>query len=93
MGHIIESVEGLYQAIAIWQWACVVGIFVFCVVLNKARYFTVFASLIVFAWVLRDLTNHVEFDPTYQWAFTGVVLAGVIYGVYLLFHFARGSGY
>ena len=93
MGQVVESIERLYQVIAIWQWACIIGIFVFLTALNKMRYFTAFAFLLVFAWVLRDLTNHLEFDPSYQWAFIGVVLVGVLYGIYVVFHGAKGSGY
>ena len=93
MEHILDSLGHLYGAIATWQWACIVAIFVFCIVLDKVGYFFGIGFTVVFAWLMRDLTPQVQVDPSYQWAFTAVLLAGMAYAIYVVFHGARRSGW
>jgi hypothetical protein len=93
MYYILASLERLYEAMLNWHWACVIAIFVFCAIVKKTKHFFAFAIVIVFAWLMRDLTNRVELDPSYQWAFTGVLLAGVAYAIYIVFHGVKRSGW
>ena len=93
MYHILASLERLYHAMATWEWACLIALFVFCAILKRTRHFFAFAIVIVFAWLMRYLTTQIQIDPSTQWAFIGLLLAGVAYALYMLFHGLRRSGW
>lgn len=93
MVHIFESMQRLYELIPTLGWAIIIAVFVFFAVLDRLEYFFALAGLVILAWLLRDFTIKLQFDPSYQYAFTGVVVATVAYAIYMVFHGLKRSGW
>ena len=89
MFHIVESLGRFCQVMPHWGWAALISFFVFCAVIDRMRYFFAVTFLLVFAWLVRDMTNRVEMDSTYQWPFVMVILAGLSCALYLVFSRVR----
>jgi uncharacterized membrane protein YuzA (DUF378 family) len=86
MEGIVASFHNLIQAITAWEIVGILALFVLCAILGLTRHFFVLVGLCAFAWVIRDLSAKASSDPSNSALFTAVVLLGVLYILYAVYH-------
>ncbi len=91
MNHIINSIQSLFQGMSHWEWAVVISVCVFCAIVNRIGLFFGLAFVALFAWVIRDLSLRASLDASHQMAVVYVAIAGVGYGIYVVYHSVRGA--
>ena len=92
MYDIIASFQRLAEAITPVEWACILALFVFLIVLGRTGYFFVLAAIGGMAWVIRDLGHKASLGAYQPWILSCVIVFGVAYGVYMIYHHMIRSG-